>query len=131
MPLVKIDLVRGRKEADIRKMMDLIHEAVLEAFEVPKRDRYQIITQHEAYEMILEDTGLGFTREPSEMVVITVISRERECQNKTIFYQLIKEKFEQELAINSKNILISIVENGDSDWSFGLGEAQFLTGKLK
>jgi hypothetical protein len=26
--------------------------------------------------------------------------------------------------------MVSIVENTDADWSFGNGEAQFLTGKL-
>ena len=29
-----------------------------------------------------------------------------------------------------KNLLIAIVENGDADWSFGYGQAQFITGDL-
>jgi len=27
-------------------------------------------------------------------------------------------------------VVVSFVENGDEDWSFGLGRAQFLTGDL-
>lgn len=130
MPLIKVDIVEGRSEQDIRKLLDVIHSAVLKAFDVPKGDRYQIVTQHKSYEMVLEDTDLGFTREQQEIVAITVISRKRECQDKITFYQLVKEGLEDQLKIDSKNILISITENGDADWSFGFGEAQFITGKL-
>lgn len=130
MPLIKVDIVEGRNEQDIRKLLDVIHSAVLKAFDVPKGDRYQIVTQHKSYEMVLEDTDLGFTREQQEIVAITVISRKRECRDKITFYQLVKEGLEDQLKIDSKNILISITENGDADWSFGFGEAQFITGKL-
>lgn len=130
MPLIKVDIVEGRSEQDIRKLLDVIHSAVLKAFDVPKGDRYQIVTQHKSYEMVLEDTDLGFTREQQEIVAITVISRKRECRDKITFYQLVKEGLEDQLKIDSKNILISITENGDADWSFGFGEAQFITGKL-
>ncbi|MGM0216079.1 tautomerase family protein [Enterococcus sp. AZ109] len=131
MPLIKVDIVEGRTEYEIRKMLDVIHEAVLEAFSVPKGDRYQIVTQHKSYEMILEDTDLGFTREQQEIVAISVISRKRECQDKVNFYQLVKEGLEKQLDFDPKNILIAITENGDADWSFGFGEAQFITGKLQ
>lgn len=130
MPLIKVDIVEGRSEQDIRKLLDVIHSAVLKAFDVPKGDRYQIVTQHKSYEMVLEDTDLGFTREQQEIVAITVISRKREGRDKITFYQLVKEGLEDQLKIDSKNILISITENGDADWSFGFGEAQFITGKL-
>lgn len=130
MPLIKVDIVEGRNEQEIRKLLDVIHSAVLKAFDVPKGDRYQIVTQHKSYEMVLEDTDLGFTREQQEIVAITVISRKRECRDKITFYQLVKEGLEDQLKIDSKNILISITENGDADWSFGFGEAQFITGKL-
>lgn len=131
MPLIKVDIVEGRTEYEIRKMLDVIHEAVLEAFSVPKGDRYQIVTQHKSYEMILEDTDLGFTREQQEIVAISVISRKRECQDKVDFYRLVKEGLEKQLDFDPKNILIAITENGDADWSFGFGEAQFITGKLQ
>ena len=130
MPLIKVDIVEGRSEQDIRKLLDVIHSAVLKAFDVPKGDRYQIVTQHKSYEMVLEDTDLGFTREQQEIVAITVISRKREWRDKITFYHLVKEGLEDQLKIDSKNILISITENGDADWSFGFGEAQFITGKL-
>ncbi|WP_265457050.1 tautomerase family protein [Enterococcus sp. HY326] len=130
MPLLKIDLIKGKSPKDIKKILDSLNEAVLTAFEVPQGDRYQIVTQHEPYEMILEDTGLGFQRNAAEQIAITIISRPRTKESKELFYQLVAEKLYQNLQIDSKNILISIIENNDSDWSFGFGRAQFLTGEL-
>jgi hypothetical protein len=37
---------------------------------------------------------------------------------------------QQKCGIAPSDVMVSIVENTDADWSFGNGEAQFLTGKL-
>ena len=47
MPLVRIDLVKGRTEARVRAVADAVHAAVVEVLAVPERDRFQIITEHE------------------------------------------------------------------------------------
>ena len=60
MPLVKIDLIKeARKPDEIRKVANVVQMVLEKDFNAPKHDRYQIITQHEPYEMICEDTGLG------------------------------------------------------------------------
>lgn len=46
MPLLKIDIIKGRSDEDLVKFLDNLHEAMVEAFEVPERDRYQIVTEH-------------------------------------------------------------------------------------
>jgi len=43
---------------------------------------------------------------------------------------LLAQNLESECGISPQDLMISITENGDADWSFGLGEAQFITGKL-
>ena len=59
MPLLRFDMIEGRDEKSIRELLDTAHDAVLKAFGVPLRDRYQIVHQHPAHELIIEDTGLG------------------------------------------------------------------------
>jgi phenylpyruvate tautomerase PptA (4-oxalocrotonate tautomerase family) len=61
-PLVRIDLVQGRSDEAVRILADPVHEVMLDAFAVPDRDRYQVITEHPPVRMILEDTGLGLQR---------------------------------------------------------------------
>jgi phenylpyruvate tautomerase PptA (4-oxalocrotonate tautomerase family) len=48
MPLLRIDLIEGRSEAELKKLLDAIHSAMLAAFKVPERDRYQIVHEHPA-----------------------------------------------------------------------------------
>lgn len=129
MPLIRLDLIEGRDEESLKELLDATHRAVVKAFGVPERDRYQIVTQHPASELIIQDTGLGFERS-RDVVVISVTSTERSAQQKKDFYQLVVQELGENCGIEPNDIMISIVTNGAADWSFGLGEAQFLTGKL-
>lgn len=129
MPLLNIDMLRGKTPAENKKVLDAIHAAVVEAFEVPERDRYQILNLHDQAEMILLDTGLGFDRTEKQLV-IRVTSKKRTEKQKQLFYKRVTERLLDECQIEPRDVMISIVENGDADWSFGYGEAQFLNGKL-
>ncbi len=129
MPLLRIDLIEGRDQASLKKLLDVIHEAVLEAFQVPERDRYQIVHEHKKEHMLIEDTGLGFER-TDNLVVISVVSKARTQEKKQKLYALLAEKLKAECGISPADLMVNITENGGADWSFGLGEAQFLTGKL-
>lgn len=129
MPLIKFDLIIGRSPEKLQTLLDATHDAMVRAFNVPERDRYQIVHQHPANEMMIEDTGLGFTR-TQDVVVMTVTSRPRSIEQKQAFYKETVEALRDKCGIDPQDVLISIVTNSDEDWSFGLGEAQFITGKL-
>ncbi|MCF7617631.1 tautomerase family protein [Bacillus haynesii] len=129
MPLLRFDLIEGRDEQALKKLLDTAHDAMVEAFNVPEKDRYQIVHQHPANELIIQDTGLGLNRS-KDLVVISITSKTRTESQKEKLYALLAERFEAECGISPEDVMVSITENGDADWSFGLGEAQFLTGKL-
>ncbi|UNT71700.1 tautomerase family protein (plasmid) [Bacillus sp. N447-1] len=129
MPLIRFDLIEGRDEKALRSLLDAAHRAVVKAFDVPERDRYQIVYQHPAHELVIEDTGLGFERS-EKMVIISVISKQRSEDQKQNLYKFLVQELGENCGIDPSDIMISIVINGDADWSFGLGEAQFLNGKL-
>lgn len=129
MPLLKIDVIKGRSDEALATLLDTVHSAMVEAFQVPVRDRYQIVTEHEPSRMIVQDTGLGLTR-TQDVVVITAISRPRSADMKQTFYKLVAEGLEANCGISPQDLMISMVINSDEDWSFGLGRAQFLTGEL-
>ncbi|WP_079912256.1 tautomerase family protein [Paenibacillus sp. 32352] len=129
MPLLRFDLIEGRDKEAVKKLLDVVHQVVVEAFDVPERDRYQIVHEHPAHHMTIEDTGLGFNR-TENLVILSIISKARSKEKKQKLYSLLAERLEAECGIAPTDLMISIVENNDEDWSFGLGEAQFLIGKL-
>lgn len=129
MPLIVVDVIRGHEESRLTATLDGIHDAVVEAFEVPATDRYQVLTQHEPFEIRALDTGLGLSR-TADLTIIRVISKARPQAAKQRLYELIADNLRDRVGIAKQDVIISVVENGDADWSFGQGRAQFLTGEL-
>ena len=130
MPLLYIDLIEGRTPSEVRTLLDAIHDAVVEAFGVPPRDRYQVVHTHPAHEIVTWDTGLGIDRSPRQ-VILHVVSRRRTRAMKEKFYELLALNLAERCGVDPADLIVSITENGDEDWSFGHGRAQFLTGELK
>ena len=129
MPLLRIDVIQGRSEAELKELLDAIHCAMLAAFKVPERDRYQIVHEHPAAEMRIEDTGLGIPR-TERIVMVQVTTRPRSRFEKQNFYELLCQELVQRCGLKESDVVVSITQNADEDWSFGYGRAQFLTGEL-
>lgn len=124
MPLLRFDLIKGRDKTSLKKLLDVAHQVVVEAFDVPQRDRYQIVHEHPADHMIIEDTGLGFNRTDS-LVILSITSKARPKEKKQKLYSLLAERLEAECGIAPTDLMVSMVENNDDDWSFGLGRHNF------
>ena len=76
MPLLYFDVIEGRKASEITALLDTAHAAMVEAFGVPERDRYQVVNSHPAGEIVALDTGLGIDRS-DQLVIIHMVSRKR------------------------------------------------------
>lgn len=129
MPLIRIDALAGRSPEQIKTLLDATHRAVLSAFQVPERDRYQVYQEHPEDHFIVEDTGLGIQR-TNNVIVVTVTSRPRTQESKQTFYKELCHELKDCCGIEPSDVMVSIVTNTDADWSFGNGNAQFLTGEL-
>ena len=129
MPLLRFDLIEGRSELEIRKILDVTHEVLLETLKVPQRDRYQVVHEHKRSCVIVEDTSLGFVRS-DRLLLLQVTSRPRSREMKEDFYRLLVERLATRCGIPSDDVVVNFVTNADEDWSFGAGRAQFLTGEL-
>ena len=129
MPLLSFDLVEGRSESELKKILDVTHEVLLETLQVPKHDRYQVVHEHKRPRMVIEDTGLGFARS-DKIVVLQITSRPRNREMKQAFYRLLVERLSASCEISPADVIVNFVTNDDEDWSFGAGRAQFLTGDL-
>jgi 4-oxalocrotonate tautomerase len=46
------------------------------------------------------------------------------------FYELVAANLATRCGLDPADLIVSITDNGDEDWSFGHGRAQFLTGEL-
>ncbi|ARY90439.1 MULTISPECIES: tautomerase family protein [Lacticaseibacillus] len=129
MPLVRFDMLKGRSPETIQQILQITHEVMVAAFDVPARDRYQIVHQHEPYEMVVEDTGLGIPR-TDKVVVISLVSRVRTVHQLKQFYATLAERLSAAGLVDKNDLMINVSFNDDQGWSFGQGKAQFLDGSL-
>jgi phenylpyruvate tautomerase PptA (4-oxalocrotonate tautomerase family) len=129
MPLVRIDVTEGRDAAELRRIADAIHEAIVDVYGIPPRDRFQIVTEHPAGLIIAEDAGLGFDRTGGVVMIQIFTQRGRSDETKQRLYAAINSALGA-VGVAGEDVFIGYVENGPQDWSFGFGTAQYLTGEL-
>ena len=130
MPLVRIDVVEGRRTPEqLRLLADTVQEVMLDVFAAPPGDRYQVITEHRPGQLICEDTGLGIER-TDDLVVLQVFQQGRSEEQKRALYAGLARRLEESTGLSPSDLVVSVATNTREDWSFGLGRAQFLEGDL-
>jgi Tautomerase enzyme len=129
MPLLRFDIIEGRSESDVRKLLDVTHGVLIETLPMPKRDRHRVLREHKRFRMIVDDTGLGFVRS-DHVLLLQVTSRPRSREMKENFCRLLVERFATHCGIFTDDVIVNFVTNADEDRSIGAGRAQSLTGEL-
>jgi 4-oxalocrotonate tautomerase len=86
MPLVNIDLLEGRTQEELRLIGDSVHQAMTEQLNVPKRDRFQIITQHTPATLQFDRDYLDIERSDRFVMVRVTLAAGRSTEAKTAFY---------------------------------------------
>lgn len=120
MPLVHIYIHQGKSSDYIKAVGDGINSAVIETMGFPEDDRYQIIHQ-------LDPECLQLQNRQGDAVIMHLVMRAgRSNKSKQAFYKKVAENLQQNPGIAPANVLITITENHDIDWSFGDGIAQFV-----
>lgn len=129
MPLMRFDMQKGRSKEEIKQILDITYQVASAEFHLLPHDRYQVVTQHDPEEMIIEDVGLGLKR-TKDFVLISLTSSPRTKEDKINFYDKLVKELHEKTGISPEDVMINITPNTKEDWSFGNGEAQFLNGKL-
>lgn len=129
MPLVRITQQDVRSPEQSRQLADIVQEVMLELFNAPPGDRYQIVETLPVGSIIAEDTGLGLERSDG-VVIIHVTQQGRSTEQKQAIFAALAERLAAAELVRPEDLIVSVVHNDREDWSFGLGRAQFLTGEL-
>ena len=68
---MNIDVIKGHDRDYLKQLMDISYHVMLDCFGAPDGDRYQILTQHEDFEMNILDTGLRLNPNPVSKMFIS------------------------------------------------------------
>ena len=125
MPLVRIDLARG-KPAKFRKTLgDIIYRAMRETINVPENDKFQIITEHPPEDLNIADNYLGNTYSKDILIIQITMNAGRTVEMKKAFFKRIADDIHAQLKLRKDDVFINLVECVKENWSFGGGIAQY------
>ena len=126
MPLVRIDIRKGKSPEYVRAVGDAVHRAMVEALDVPERDHFQIITEHDAAHLLYEPGYLDVKRTDDVVFIQVVLSAGREVGKKQAFYARLAELLHESPGLRKEDVVINLVEDKREDWSFGNGVASYV-----
>jgi 4-oxalocrotonate tautomerase len=124
MPLVRIDLRKGKDAAYRQQIGRVVYEA-LTNIGAPKNDRFQVVGEHDAENFLFDTDYLGIHRS-GDLVMIQITWNEgRTVEQKKALYKAIADGLSADLGIRREDVLINLVEVKKENWSFGNGVATY------
>jgi len=126
MPLVRIDLRKG-KSAEYKTVIgDQIYRAMRETFTVPEEDRFMVVTEHDEDGFFYSRSYFNIDRTDDLVIIqITVTNSRNRDQKKALFARIVDLLAEQP-GVRPQDVFINLLEVGKENWSFGNGVAQYI-----
>ena len=125
MPLVRIDLRRGKPESYRKALGEIVYQAMRETIDVPENDKFVIVTEHAVDELNVSADYLG-SRFSGDIVFIQItLNAGRPVEKKKALYKRIAEDLAAQLQLRPDDVFINLVEVAKENWSFGRGIAQY------
>jgi phenylpyruvate tautomerase PptA (4-oxalocrotonate tautomerase family) len=125
MPLVRISHLAGKPDAAVAAIGEAVHRAMVEHFDVPPDDRFQVLTAHEAGRLVAAPEFLGL-RHTADVVFVQITCAEgRSVEKKKALYAALARGVASAAALRPEDVIVNLVETRRENWSFGNGLAPF------
>ena len=124
MPLVRIDLIKGRSAEQRQAIGEAVYEA-MHSIGVPTDDRFEIIAEHDPSDFIYPRSYLGIEHTDELIVVQITFNEGRTIERKKALYKAIAERIHKAIGVRLSDVFINLVEVKKENWSFGNGVAQY------
>lgn len=125
MPLVRIALMKNRPHGFGKKVGAIIYQAMVDTINVPVKDNFQIITEHDSDTLIYDPTYLEIRRTDGIIVIQITLNEGRATALKKALFNTIADRLHRELDVRMEDVMINLVEVKKENWSFGNGIAQY------
>lgn len=126
MPLTRISLRKGKPAGYRKAVAEGVYLAMRETFNVPDGDIFVVISEHDADDFIYGRTYLDIRRSDDLVIIQPTVSNTRPREQKQQLYRRIAEKLTEKPGLRPEDIFINLIEVQPENWSFGMGEAQYV-----
>jgi 4-oxalocrotonate tautomerase len=125
MPLVRMSFMKEKPEGFGRKAGEIVYRAMVDTINVPEKDHFQIITEHDDNSLLYDPSYLDIPRTDGIIFIQIILNEGRSVDLKKKLYKTMAERLNKELGIRMEDVLINLVEVKKENWSFGNGIAQY------
>jgi 4-oxalocrotonate tautomerase len=108
------------------RIADGVYEALRETFNVPEHDFFATIAEHRPQDFVFDRTYFDIERSDDFVIVEMTVSNTRTIDQKKALYRRIVERLAKNPGLRPQDVFINLVEVVKENWSFGLGQAQYV-----
>jgi 4-oxalocrotonate tautomerase len=127
MPLVRISVPQELSDQVVAHVSNAVHDSMVNTFNVPPQDRFQVIHRHSLHELVCAPEYLGI-RHTAKVVMLQITCNEGRTQEmKKGLFAAIAAAIAAGGVIAAADVIINLVEVKKENWSFGNGIAQYAT----
>ena len=127
MPFVRIDLLEGKSPEYRAQVGQIVYQALLDVLGVPPNDRFQVFAEHSKSGLQFDRDYLGVHRSDDCVFLQITLNSGRTLEMKQRFYKAVADGLHEALKLRREDVFISLVEVPKENWSFGNGEAQYVS----
>jgi 4-oxalocrotonate tautomerase len=125
MPLIRISLRAGKPAAYRRAIAESIYAALRETFNVPEKDFFATVTEHDDTGLIYDREYFNIARSDDLVLIQMTVSSTRGVDQKKALYRRVAERLAKNPGLRPQDVFINLIEVARENWSFGEGEAQY------
>jgi phenylpyruvate tautomerase PptA (4-oxalocrotonate tautomerase family) len=126
MPLVRIDLRKGKSAAYKKAIADGVYRALRETFTVPDEDRFIVATEHDDDGFFYSHSYLNIERTDDLVFIQITVTNSRGADQKKALFARIAALLSEQPGLRPQDVFINLLEVTKENWSFGEGIAQYL-----
>lgn len=128
MPLVRVDIYKGKSQEYKKAILNGIHEALVEAFKIPEDDRNQRL-----YEIEEENFERRNNKTKNFTIIEITAFKGRSREAKKLLYKKITEKLSENPGIKASDIVIYLNEVSLENWGISgtIGDEVNFTFKIE
>ena len=128
MPLVRIDLRKGKVLTYRQEIGRVVYEAMFAVgVGVPANARFQVVSEHDADNFLFDPGYLGIDRSDDLVIIQITWNEGRTVDQKKALYRAIVDGLGKAPGIRPEDVFINLVEVRKENWSYGKGEAQYVS----
>lgn len=124
MPLVKVNLLKGRSAAEKDAIAASIQAALESTLDVSEANRYQLISEYDGENFRHTSGYLGMTYTDQLLIIEITIRNGDDDERKKALLAEINRNLVAAGVVGADDVFVLITEIGDADVSFGKGLSQ-------